>query len=40
MGNTGKSGHPQAESAPAEGDKEAAPLIPAIYLLKTEQKRH
>ena len=35
MGNNGRISHPQAKSAPAEGDKEATLLIPAVYLLKT-----
>ena len=31
MGNTGRSGHPQAQIITPEGDEEAALLILAIY---------
>ena len=39
MGNSGRSGYRQAENAPPEGNTEAALLIPAVYLLKTDYKK-
>ena len=37
LGNNGRSGQTHVKSG--EGDKEAAPLIPAVYLLKTDYKK-